>query len=105
MARTRVAWRGRRLQHHGEGQTGAREKTMSNPKDELQIDKLELRLAQLANHWRKEHSIGRVQTANAILEEYHLVFSKLWTLGWNGEGLLPDSELPDEIMPEYYIKK
>lgn len=78
---------------------------MSNSKDELLIDKLELRLAQLANQWRKEHSIGKVQTAKIIVDEYHLIFSNLWALGWNGEGLLPDSELPDEIMPEYYIEK
>ena len=73
--------------------------------DDTLIDTLELRLAQLANDWRKEHSIGQFQSADVIVQEYHLVFSELWELGWDGEGLLPDSELPDELMPEKYIAK
>jgi hypothetical protein len=30
---------------------------------------------------------------------------KLWELGWDGTELLPDSELPKEIMPEYFIER
>jgi hypothetical protein len=77
----------------------------AEPDDESLIHELELHLAQLANDWRREHSIGKHQMADTIVQKYHSVFSELWALGWNGEGLLPDSELPDEIMPEYYIEK
>lgn len=75
------------------------------PEDESLINKLELSLAHLANDWRREHSLGKLETAEKIIQKYHLVFSELWELGWTGEGLLPDSELPHELMPEYFIGK
>jgi hypothetical protein len=69
------------------------------------IENLELHLARLANQWREQHSRNQLKAAGATVEEYHSVFKKLWELGWEGEGLLPDSELPDNLMPEYYLAR
>jgi sugar phosphate isomerase/epimerase len=38
-----------------------------------------------------------------IVKEYHAVFEKLYALGWDGD-LGVESELPDEFMPERYLK-
>ena len=77
---------------------------MSNSESDS-INDLELRLAHLAYQWRKLHAGGQLEAAQAIVEEYHSTMSRLWALGWDGEGLLPDSELPDNLMPDYYIKR
>lgn len=77
---------------------------MLQSKNDL-IEKLERQLARLANEWRKQHSISDLDAAQATVEEYHSIFMKLWELGWDGEGLLPDSELPDNLMPEYYFER
>jgi hypothetical protein len=77
---------------------------MSKSKTEL-IHDLELRLADLANQWRRLHSGGQLEAAQVVAQEYHSTMAKLWALGWDGEGLLPDSELPDSLMPDYYIRR
>ena len=77
---------------------------MVQPRNDL-IEKLELSLAKLANEWRKHHSNNELDAAQLTVEEYHSVFIKLWKLGWDGEGLLPDSELPDNLMPEYFLER
>ena len=55
--------------------------------------------------WRGLYLKGRPEEEAAVIEEYHSVFAQLWASGWDGEGLLPDEELPDELMPKYYIEK
>jgi hypothetical protein len=69
------------------------------------IDSLEFQLANLANEWRKEHSQGHYQQGELIVKSYHKTMANLWELGWDGTGLLPDSELPNELMPDYFVKK
>jgi hypothetical protein len=69
------------------------------------IVELELGLAKLANEWRQQHSSDQLDAAQATVEEYHRIFRELWRLGWEGEELLPDSELPDTLMPKYYLEK
>ena len=76
---------------------------MSRSKIDL-IDELELRLASLANRWRGAHSRKNLEVAKAIAKEYDTVFEELWSLGWRGETLLPDSQLPTRLMPDYYLK-
>ncbi len=67
------------------------------------ILQLELRLSDLAMEWRSfpedkiEESITRV-------EKYHSIMDQLWALGWDGRTLPLDSQLPDEIMPKYFLE-
>jgi hypothetical protein len=68
------------------------------------VDSLERELSFLAYTWR---GLGPQDSeeASKVVQRYHEVFAELWELGWDGEGLLPDSELPDKLMPEYYLKR
>ena len=69
------------------------------------ILKLELRLGELACHWRRLSSNGQLDAAESMVQDYHAVMKKLWDLGWDGETLLPDSELPDRLMPRYFLDR
>ncbi len=60
------------------------------------IDNLEGKLSYLAMNWRGKKT-------QEIVKKYHEVVQELWNLGWRGTTLLPDMELPDELMPEYFI--
>jgi len=60
------------------------------------LDNLEGKLSYLAMHWR---GVG----AQELVKQYHKVVQELWDLGWRGTTLLPDSELPDRLMPRYFI--
>ncbi|MCP4542082.1 MAG: hypothetical protein GY832_33570 [Chloroflexi bacterium] len=71
---------------------------------DFEIDSLERELSFLAYTWRGLHS-QEAEKAVEIVSKYHIVFAKLWDLGWDGEGLLPDSELPNDLMPSYYLEK
>lgn len=73
--------------------------------DEALIDKLEHNLGVLAMQWRSLYLKEKENEEAIIIEEYHVTFAKLWALGWDGGDLLPDSELPDELMPKYYLDK
>jgi hypothetical protein len=77
---------------------------MSNLSNELSQE-LEHRLGVLAMRWRSLHSAQNSEAAVEVVEEYHKVMGRLWALGWDGEGLLPDSELPDRLMPEYFLQR
>ena len=74
-------------------------------KSELEIDSLELNLASLTTEWRKLQHQQIISEAAKVAEEYNIIIAKLWRLGWDGEGLLPDSMLPDELMPKYFLEK
>ena len=65
-----------------------------------EIISLERQLSHLAMKWRASH----YENAEKIISEYHEVLSKLWNLDWKGENLLPDSELPDRLMPQYFLE-
>jgi hypothetical protein len=43
-------------------------------------------------------------SAQKVIEEYHATLTKLYELGWDA-ALDVDSELPDELMPEEYLKR
>ncbi|HLO17297.1 MAG TPA: hypothetical protein VK206_20865 [Anaerolineales bacterium] len=60
------------------------------------IDNLERKLSYLAMNWRGEKT-------HSIVKQYHEVVQNLWNLGWRGTTLLADMELPDELMPQYFI--
>lgn len=66
-------------------------------------DKQEIRLAHLANDWRKFHSQAAFDRADLVVNEYHKVMKELWESGWRGNDLLPDCELPAELMPSYFF--
>jgi hypothetical protein len=68
------------------------------------IDALESRLCNLAYYWRGKHSTGAYEAASKIVDEYHATMAELWSLGGHGEGLTPDEELPDELMPDYWLE-
>lgn len=68
------------------------------------IDKLELDLSHLAMKWRGADERGSKDEAAKFVQEYHDVMGQLWQLGWDGAGLLPDSELPDRLMPTYFLE-
>jgi hypothetical protein len=42
------------------------------------------------------------QDADEIVQEYHAVMQQLWDLEWDA-NLDPEEELPDRLMPQYYI--
>jgi hypothetical protein len=81
-----------------------KEMIMSNQQDGL-IKELVHRLGHLAMQWRGLYLKERQKEETAVIEEYHSIFAQLWALGWDGGDLLPDSELPDELMPKYFIEK
>ena len=66
-------------------------------------DSLEDKLTQLAFQWRGKHRQQDFEAAKKIVDEYHTTIAELWELGWRGEALLPDSELPSQMMPKYFL--
>ena len=56
--------------------------------------KLYFKLGELAGEWGETKS-------DAVAQTYHTVLKSLFELGWEGY-LLPDEELPEELMPEWY---
>ena len=67
------------------------------------IGSLELELSKLAYRWRTASHRGNLDEAEEILQNYHATFARMWGLGWNGGSLLPDIELPEYLMPEYFV--
>ena len=68
------------------------------------IDKLEVHLSHLAMKWRSLHFQKELEDASKIVDQYHTTMDQLWSLGWDGGDLLPDSELPNELMPKYFLE-
>jgi dimeric dUTPase (all-alpha-NTP-PPase superfamily) len=73
-------------------------------KEQEKIGKLEVHLSHLATKWRSLGSQEKTEDACKIVEEYATTMDQLWSLGWDGGDLLPDSELPDELMPKYFLE-
>lgn len=67
-----------------------------------ELRKLELSLSTLAANWRGNW--GNPQRQEEIVREYRAVIARLYSLGWNGI-LDADSELPDELLPEEYVRR
>jgi hypothetical protein len=74
-----------------------------NLSGKLSEEELYLQLSDLAVAWRKEHSRGSYDLAHRIVQYYHEALAKLWALGSRGEELLPEMELPENLMPQYFI--
>ncbi len=77
---------------------------MSDEQDKV-INELVHRLGYLAMQWRGLYLRERPKEETKVIEEYHSIFKQLWALGWDGGDLLPDGELPDELMPKYFVEK
>lgn len=58
----------------------------------------------LAYWWRGYHSQGKINEASKIVDRYHELMKKFWETGWRGDDLLPTEELPDELMPKYFLE-
>lgn len=68
------------------------------------INSLEIRLYELAGQWRKFHSQSKFDEASLIVDEYLKTMNALWKLGWRGDDMLPTGELPDRLMPKYFLE-
>jgi len=75
----------------------------NNPTQINKMNKLELKLSDLAYEWRSLHIGGQLQEAAQVVQAYHVVMDELWSLGWNGKGLSVDAQLPDELMPASFV--
>jgi hypothetical protein len=77
--------------------------TMSYEKDQSgcpvdpAMQRLISHLGELAARWRGSRKDGLVQ-------EYHTTMQQLYDLGWD-DDIDMDGELPDELMPEEYLKR
>lgn len=65
------------------------------PSDPVQRE-LYFKLGELAGEWGETKS-------DAVVQTYHTVLKSLFELGWDGY-LLPDEELPEELMPDWYLE-
>lgn len=61
----------------------------------------EMILSRFAARWRFEKSHDN-KRANQIVKIYHQVVKFLWDKGWRGD-MMPDGELPENLMPVHYI--
>jgi hypothetical protein len=68
------------------------------------IKKLEIELGNLAGQWRYHHSLKDFEQATHIVEKYSKTMENLWDQGWHGDDLLPTEELPDRLMPKYFLE-
>lgn len=67
-----------------------------------ELRKLEFYLGDLAARWRGSYDRPDVQ--EALVREYWAVLNQLYALGW--DSLLDiESELPDRLMPEEYMRR
>jgi hypothetical protein len=71
------------------------------PQDPV-LRQLEFQLGDLAERWRG--SYGDDEQQRHIIEMYHAILSKLYQQGWDAV-LDVESELPDELMPDEYLRR
>lgn len=64
---------------------------------------LEIHLCDLAGSWRG--SWGNVHRQEEIRKEYHATMTKLYSLGWWDGTLDVECELPENLMPEEYVRR
>ena len=57
-------------------------------------------LGELAAYWRMVKDFEN--QATSAVNAYHKLFDLLWSQGFRGD-MFPDAELPQELMPSYYI--
>src|SRR4051812_41958712 len=75
---------------------------MDKPDNRQAIDDLVRQLFTFAQEWRTTHALGRYAEADVAVQHYHAILAELWNLDWDAD-LHPEEELPDELMPAYYI--
>jgi hypothetical protein len=66
-----------------------------------ELRRLQMYLGYLAADWGTYESEERQRE---IVKEYHRTFNLLYSLGWDGI-IAFESELPEELMPEEYLKR
>ncbi|MCI0713852.1 MAG: hypothetical protein L0154_27085 [Chloroflexi bacterium] len=64
---------------------------MGYPSAELY--RMERKLADLADEWRRTHS-------QSVLTEYHALYYKMIVFGYSPSAFAPDTEIETEFMPE-----
>ncbi|MCC6298426.1 MAG: hypothetical protein IT314_03955 [Anaerolineales bacterium] len=70
------------------------------PTDQAELIKeLEHRLSNIAMEWR-----SKPQDDLKLVEEYSSTMDQLWKLGWDGSTLSLDAQLPDGLMPKYFLE-
>lgn len=78
---------------------------MRPPSDQHQhkaeLRRLKVKLAYLANAWHRVELDRGFQAA--IVAEYRHTLVQMFDLGWRG-SLKSKSRLPDELMPDFYLK-
>jgi len=67
-----------------------------------ELRRLEFRLGDLAGLWRRMH--GDQSQQDALVKEYVIIIAQLYSLGWDAV-LDIESELPDRLMPDEYLKR
>ena len=51
----------------------------------------------------KNQSFGSSDSIQ-LIHFYNLVFKQLWEMGWRGNDLTVEEQLPDQHMPDFFIK-
>ncbi|NJN68779.1 MAG: hypothetical protein HC884_19795 [Chloroflexaceae bacterium] len=69
-----------------------------------QMRQLQAYLGTLAGMWRNAKRKGKVERQAEIVQEYHETMAQLYALGWD-DALDIDAELPDEFLPEEYLRR
>lgn len=69
---------------------------------DMELDQLEFRLSDLAALWRG--SFGDPAYQDEIVQEYRTILARLYELGWDSV-LDIDSELPNKLLPEEYLRR
>ena len=67
------------------------------------VDYIGAALGKLGEQWELLRDLGKEEAAAVVLANYHGLVRYLLATGWRG-GLPPETELPEEYMPEEYIK-
>ncbi len=67
------------------------------PEPRTETESLVRQLYRLAAQWYQTKD-------QTFVEQYHVVYNTLREMGWNG-AIDIEAELPDELMPEEYMKK
>jgi hypothetical protein len=67
-----------------------------------ELRRLEFYLGELAGLWRGAY--GDQERQDETVQEYRAILARLYELGWDAT-LDIESELPEELMPEEYLRR
>jgi hypothetical protein len=68
-----------------------------------ELQNLSDRLSGIAAEWRAADIARDHKRAHAAVLRFHTIANELYALGWRGEGLGLDDELPDELLPTWLV--